>query len=401
METEQQRYEQERKDNRLKRITDAIMTGQSIASNMLTIADKRGELKKKQSEAEGRQEVIDILNEPLVGSNFDEPSLDPKANQQMFEMAKADRYKRLVAAYTKGDFPESSKAFFDQQFDKSNSADTEIRSLFDPNTNQVSDFIINKKNPQVLTISGTPVSKEKADKLLRGYAPFVVETGSGEMVAVSKVAGRTGTTKDTPIPKEKIGTVTNLVQLPKRDRDKVVQQISEAKSDSLITEGRKALKPLQLMRKAVENGDKATIDRMGGLFHKAITADVGNLATYEQRNPSSAELWEKLKNTGSLWAKGEPSEAMKQEIYNSLNSAEETINQTLNDSLDFKAESIIEQYPQMNKEAVLKMMGASALQPKVDAFKDMEDIKKATPEQLKKRLEELEKEKAKSKTGTK
>ncbi len=110
IEQEQQRFEQERKANRMKNLLDAVASGQQIANNMLTMSAKRKELKKMDEEAEGRKEVLTLLDQPIIPEDFQEPSLDPKVNQGALIMATQKRDADLRKAYAKANFDDFSKA---------------------------------------------------------------------------------------------------------------------------------------------------------------------------------------------------------------------------------------------------------------------------------------------------
>src|SRR4051812_14588679 len=58
------RAEEQRKNDRLKRVLEAVQGGQMIATNMMNMAQKRQELKDQQSMSAGQDKVTTILSSP-------------------------------------------------------------------------------------------------------------------------------------------------------------------------------------------------------------------------------------------------------------------------------------------------------------------------------------------------
>src|SRR5262245_42091975 len=79
MEQAQINQEQQQEKSRGKRLLDAVVAGQTIASNMLTIAEKRSKAAQNEREQEAQAKISELAAmPPAVPSQ--EPSLDPLAN---------------------------------------------------------------------------------------------------------------------------------------------------------------------------------------------------------------------------------------------------------------------------------------------------------------------------------
>lgn len=312
MEQAQANADREHKDNRLKRITDAVQAGQSIAMNMMTIAEKRGDVKKQKTEAEGQQELIGLFKEPTSVNPADPMA---KVMQPAFE---ADRNKRFMQALVKANLPDTTKALLEQKFEssKQTAGDTEVRSLLDPKTKQVSDYIVNKKNKTVSTLGGTPLPKERADELLRGYAPKQMTDQFGNPVITPNLPGAEASTASKAVMEE--GGIPAL-------------QSKAPKLAERFVEAQKAAFPVnnQSLKEAVDSGASAA--QVGAILKQPNINQVGlkslgfHLARMSGSNSqlSDAEretfeqplsFLETIKNKGYRLVAGDLSPVMKKDL---------------------------------------------------------------------------------------
>ncbi len=368
MEQEQANLERAEKNSRVSRILDAVVTGQQIATNMMNLAEKRQERKGVEN---ARAIISEPSHDPILA-----PTRDQRLKEALLQATQKEGAQTLLSAQVKKDMPTAASG-------------RDIRKISIPGVGQ-REVIVDMVRHTVHTLNGEDITNMPGvSEAVPAFAPAAVETGSGAVKFEERNTPnkpKVVSTTDGTVPPEKVGTVSDLTRLETRDRDKVFKVIETAKNDTLVAEGRKALKPLAIMRKAINEDNQALIDRMGGLFHKAATADVGNLAAYEQRDPNTRAIFDRLKNAGSMWVKGTPAKNTKAEILEALDTAETVITGTVADSFNLHADTVVESFPQLNREAVLDKMGAKEF---VKAKKKL-DIKNMSLEELKARKAQLE-----------
>lgn len=191
MEQEQINVEDQRRTDRIKGLMEAVVTGQNIASNMMTIADKKNKLRQAEEEKVAQENIARLAKTPLQP---DLPAdLSPDGYERAIKVAEQNRQRELEAALAKS----SSRDKYNESLIKQilpdgreeTARDLDIRSLFDPKTNQVVDYIVNKHTKTVTTLSGTPVPKETADTLLRGYAPKEMKDQFGNPTITPSIPG--------------------------------------------------------------------------------------------------------------------------------------------------------------------------------------------------------------------
>ena len=88
----------------MKRISDAILTGQTVANNMMTLAEKRQGLADAKKKAESIQAIQTISTEP--------EDVQQPASPEMQSAYKADRQGRLEAAFAGVFRPKNANSFW-------------------------------------------------------------------------------------------------------------------------------------------------------------------------------------------------------------------------------------------------------------------------------------------------
>lgn len=343
--------ENSEQNDRFTRMLEAIKTGQGIATSMVNIADAN-------AKRHGVAAASNILKSPVPAD---------QAGQE-------DRTRRLAGALLQGAGSAGAEKLLDNLTDPA----LQGNKGFAPQQGGLE--VIDKDNKhQVIpaVFKNGQYYFANTDKLIppeiivgRGLGGLPVTTGNGSVDLVSRTTGstiNTVSTQNAPVPEKEKGTVSDLNRLEKNDRERVFGDIKEAQADPLIVKGREALRPLSIMRTAIVNNNRVLIDRMGGLFHKAATNDSGNLSAYEQRDPQIRAIFERLKNAGSMWAKGVPSEQTRKELLQSLDSAEKVIKGSISDAAELHATSITEQYPRLNKAAIRRKFGLEVITASQDA----------------------------------
>lgn len=349
-----QNEEKQRKFNRTLETTQAIG---NIVSSMVDVAEK-----KKQNQLMNQAESI--LSKPKPAETI-QPSgaLEPISNP-VYE----DRQKSLM--HIARSLPnsnqlgkEAAKEVFGSPGDPT-ASQFSVERISIPGKGQM---IINvdKLNKRAYDLAGNDITAQVA-KAVPAFAPMAVETGSGVVNFIERnIPGQSSiSTTDTPIKPEKEGKTTELTGLNRKDRDKAFKMIEEAKSDPVLTKSRELVRVTEGIRQAINSNDKVAMDRMGGLMQKVVAMDSGNLAAWEQRDPNSRAAIDRISNWLSFAAKGQPTKDTKEMILETLNNMETVNKDVMDTNFEFHATSVIENFPQLSKEAVKRKMGKEALKKK-------------------------------------
>lgn len=387
MENEQQRYEQERKDNRLKRITDAIMAGQNIASNMLTIADKRGELKKKQSEAEGRQQLQEL---------FLEPDTLPESNplkEQMDPMFKADRDKRFMEAIIKSGLP--VEKLLEMRSPKKTGG--KYNTTLEMENGDLIPVIVDNDSGNALAVTGPYagqiIPKEVAQTAVRGYSGTVTEDLEGRKGIVTKGGKFKGVLGEGKAPKE--GKETRI-QFTPEERKVVLDSRRAFNEDEYTKKALPLLKTLEKTRELVEKNPQGNIGPIQTDAARLIAGEVARLTDDDiVRNIPTQDFDEALKQWFKKRTDSNLSKVSKERYIQLL----DIVQKKYSDSLDQSLNDIVEDTASFgtlnaNKEVLKSTIGRGAT-PFIDRYKtkevfdSLESIKKASTEELKKRFEKL------------
>lgn len=312
IEMAQQQQEAERRSAITKQFLDAVVTGQQIASNMMSLSERRSEQKRKETQVEGQQELLQLFGEPATLP----PSQNPTPEMEV--MYQADREKRFMQAITKADLDKTTEALLERHMPRSTSAagDTEIRTLLDPVTKQPKDYIINKRQNTVTDLGGNPVPSEIASKLLRGYAPKTIEDPFGLPHIVPNLPGAEpssaskGTMEEGGIPALQ-ATSPVLAERFVAARDKAFpasnQQLKEA-TDSAASAG--IVTKILTQKKLNEVGLKS----LG--FHLARMSGSNSQLSDQERQTFEQPLaiLERAKNFGYKNIAGDLSPKMKEDL---------------------------------------------------------------------------------------
>jgi flagellar motor protein MotB len=215
-------------------------------------------------------------------------------------------------------------------------------------------------------VTKQPVDSQKyADYQMIRSAPQIRTDASGNLMIVEPTLGTSPfrlTTATAEIPPEQYGTVTSIQALPTTDRREVQKVIEQGRKDENAKKARAILLKTQNLRDAVLTDNKVLIDRLGGQTQKIIAEDVGNLAQWEQRDPGARDYYTRFINFLSMGSRGVLAERNKSEFLRLLDTYEQNYIRNLDIFADQYAESLVEIYPQLNKEAMKAKMGYGVFQ---------------------------------------
>jgi len=210
----------------------------------------------------------------------------------------------------------------------------------------------------------TPIPAEKI--VGRGYGLVPVTNADGSVSMVSRVTAKEAGVVNTgaaSISPEKYGTVSDLNSplLQKTDRADIIKELHKVKSDPAVKNAVKMIPMLDNVEKYLKVDNKVAMDRLGGLTQKMIALDSGNLAAWEQRDPGSREYIERLKQYASMSTKGTLSPKNKEGLIEVLTITRENLKANVEASAGMSIDSLVEMYPQLNKDAMYKKAGLSTV----------------------------------------
>ncbi len=349
IEQEQANLDRQRKDDRFKRITDAVVAGQTIADNMLTISAKRQEMLKKKTEAEGRQQLGAILTEPDVPNDMGEPTLDAKTNAAMLELKKADRNKRFLEAAVKSGLPAEKLLELKNGKDK-NYAPQQV-TYEDTKTHQ----------PKIGILKDGKVYYPNTEKEVppeefgaKGYKGNVTTDAAGNLVTVSGSTGQTVGVTSTAAPgtKEPKNEAKNIFVLPAPRRAEFVKTIENTKNDpSYRGEINKVLSASTFERSlAAEN---QILDSGAALQFRKVFGDAGNISVVEQKaSEGDKQAFYKAQQMVSNLGTGKLSEHNRQIMRDGLKVLRESAQKNLLLQTELQAKSMKEQYPELSEKLI-------------------------------------------------
>ena len=318
IEQQQSQYEQDRKDNTFKRITDAVIAGQNIANNMLTMADKRTEVKKKQTEAEGQKELIGLFGEPTTL-----PDGDP-LKEKLEPAFQADRNKRFLQAVTKADLDGTTAALLKEKFagNESRAGDTETSLLLFKGDKNPRRVIIDKNKRKVYSLDGSEIDPSRLVDAEAGFAPKLAKDQFGNPILSAASVGSEAEPVGAQIASEAekeggiVALQSNAPVLAERfssARDKAYPAYNETIKQA-GTGAAAASQALKILKQKEIN--EVALKSLG--FNFAIMSGSNSQLSDAERENFEAPLQflEKLKNKGYKLVAGELSPKMKSDLVN-------------------------------------------------------------------------------------
>lgn len=205
--------------------------------------------------------------------------------------------------------------------------------------------------------------KEMAGK---GYGLVPVTNADGSKSFVSRTTARKLGNIDTsaaPIPKSKLGKVTDLNDplIQGADRKEIITQLNKVKADPIVKGAVKMIPMLDNVERYLKEDNKVALDRLGGLTQKMIALDSGNLAAWEQRDPGSRDYISRLKQFASMASEGKLAPKNKEELIKVLTITRDNLKTNVETSAGASIDSLVEIYPQLNKEAMYKKTGMGGI----------------------------------------
>lgn len=312
MEQEQINKEIDRKNDRFKRITDAVIAGQTIASNMMTLADKRNEMKQKKLEQEAQANIADIASRPPAIPT-EEPSLDPKVNQQRMEALAAERQRELMSNIARSKSAEKyNEALIEKALPKTDSlrgnaldsGNLSVKFKGEKERRQVKGTY-DKINRRLYDWTGKDITDQVED-VAPAFAPYAAQLGSGEIDFRERTPGeRVSTASDQPDKVDGKTLKTNVNQLHKLEVERLEKLKEDFNTDKAVSAALTKQGDYEVASAAIETGNWVGDAALISVAAKGLGRDVGNLSAEEQeRYRASPQIIQKIKSKISRWTQG-------------------------------------------------------------------------------------------------
>ena len=369
MEQEQINTEIERKQGRTKRLLDAVVAGQTIASNMMTIAEKRTKMAQEAREQEAQTRIADLVSRPPAIPT-EEPSLDPKINQQRMAALAQERTRELSKNLAmSSSAPDLNKALIAKEFP------TKERGLISGKDIQqfwlVSPDGQQRKSVRYDEVADTMTDLMTGQELDRSSlgdwqmvraTPTVKEDAEGNFLVIEPTTGTASSRVGSgavAVPKEKYDTVKSLNDplVGKNDRKEIIDQTKTIENDESVKNAKKLAPQLHNVIRYLDTNNKIAMDRLGGLTQKLVALDSGNLAAWEQRDPNARAIIDRIHQFYTMNTRGELTTANKEELKKLLNLASENLSENVSESAGVTLNRLQASYPQMNRKYLEELAG--------------------------------------------
>jgi len=240
-------------------------------------------------------------------------------------------------------------------------------------TGQRKSLILNELTQEFTDYSGRVIPKEELKGALRTSTVKTVTDSEGNVLSIDPVSGKVlakTSTAAPPTPKFKKGTVTELKTLPSKTRTEVSRKLDQIKSESAFRaefkSAESAIKIVTLMK-----AKNWVFDQKIGLQLARAFGDAGNISVVEQKEgKESKQLLQQGKQLLETYIKtGKLTTHNRSQIIKAAEVMEKAGLANMKDYTDMFGGSIIEQYPELNKKAVDKMLIGAALVERINAAK--------------------------------
>ena len=212
-------------------------------------------------------------------------------------------------------------------------------------------------------VSGQPLDRAQYPgwRMTR-TGPSVQKDAAGNFQILEPVVGQTKgniSSGATTIPKDKYNTVSTLNDplVPAEDRKQIISQTATIENDEAIKNAKKLVPTIDNVIRFIDSNNKIAMDRLGGLTQKLVALDSGNLAAWEQRDPNSREIIERIKQYFTMGVKGELTPEAKQELKDLLVITSENLGTNVKESSAVTLNRLEAAYPQMKREYLEELAG--------------------------------------------
>lgn len=358
MEQEQLNIERREKQERFKRFTDAVIAGQTIASNMLTVAEKRNQLSQEQNRQAALKNYNELSNKPIPT-----PELPTDLNEMTPEglaRRKADmvtsRAKQLESLLLEAAGPEKAAEYKLKQLNPNKGFAPQQSSVELSNGKIIPAAFINGKFYYPNTSTEIP-----PDEIVgKGYGlvPITDSEGNVKMVSRStaKALGKVGTASG-EVPESKKETVSSVFELPKEKATAARERIESIKNDKDYTD--EISKINQAARLEIATRAKNfTIDEKLGASLARLFGDAGNISIIEQSTGrENRQIFEQGKQAYQRYIKdGTLTEENRKSIQAAMAVMKDAALINLDSIVNRHVDSMSVDYPELKKEAIYRNM---------------------------------------------
>lgn len=346
LEQQQRNYEQKRKDDQINSIMDAVKSGQQIASNMMTLAEKR-------NEAKGLKDLTGLISNPPATSasstvlpekgTFSVSTSPEIAKQREADMLSAliranpdDTTKELIKSKVSPDI----KNFAPQQSSIELKDGKIIPAAF-----------INGKYYYPNSTKEIPTEQIVG----KGYGLNFTTDAAGNQLALSRSTGREINRASTTAPgtKEPIKEASNIFVLPAPRRVEFVKTVESTKNDPQYRqEVQKVLNASTFERSLAAKNQ--ILDSGAPLQFRKVFGDSGNISVVEQQaSEGDRQIYQKAKQlVETKLTSGTLNEHNRQIMKDGLKVLRESAQKNLLAQAELQAKSMKSQYPELSERLI-------------------------------------------------
>lgn len=399
VEQEQMNYEQEADQKRLKGLMDAVVTGQNIASNMMTMAEKRNKLRIAKEEEEAQNRIAELANKPLEmpwapGMDLANPGDKAKAE----EFRQRELRAALAKSASKEDYNKSLLTQMNPEKAKGNQFDSSSLSVVfkGEKTPRIIKGSYDTVNRRLYDWTGKDIT-DQAESVSPAYAPAIVEDSEGR----KNLAGRSGEGNkrlfaDMPVPetgKEK------RIQFTPEERRALVAARTEFDTHEFVKQSKQVLPDISSLQELIAQNPKGAIGPVRTKVSKQVAGEVGRLTDEDiARNVPTPDLipnvqqWLRKVKDGDFTDITRERYGILLEIVQKKRADEVAaiLDEITTDTTGFDLSN-------PNYDAVRRTIGRGMVgitdryaKPEKQAVSSLEAAKKLTPEQRRARIAELE-----------
>lgn len=347
IENEQKQAEDRRRQETLNSVVSAVESGSRIASNMMDIAEKRNHLSQARKQQAAVEQIQQISQEP---DTLPEPTLSPEDNQKLLESYKADKIRRLEAAYA-GANP--------QDYVRNKMEQMGGGKEFAPQQGSIE--LKNGKIIPAVFKGGDyyyPNSDEKipSDEIVgKGYGLNFTTDAAGNQIGLSRSTGRPITTASTAAPgtQEPTKEADNIFVLPAPRRTEFVRTVETSKNDPQFRgEVQKVLNASTFERSLAAQNQ--ILDSGAPLQFRKVFGDAGNISIVEQQaSEGDQQAYQKAKQlVEKKLSSGKLTEHNRQIMKDGLKVLRESAQKNLLLQTELQAKSMKSQYPELSERLI-------------------------------------------------
>lgn len=353
IEQEQRNADRKRKDEQLANLSQAIIAGQTIASNMMNLAEKR-------NQAKGLKDLSSLITSPepvapAPTANISGMGTVPvkPSDEQMtsFNAATEQRNKDFLSALVRANPNSVTKELIQSRFSKPEEYAPQQASIELKDGKIIPAAFINGRYYYPNTTTEIPT-----DQIVgKGYGLNFTTDAAGNQIALSRSTGKEINRASTAAPgtKEPIKEANSIFVLPAPRRAEFVKTVESTKNDPQYRgEIQKVLNASTFERSlAAEN---QILDSGASLQFRKVFGDAGNISIVEQQaSEGDQQLYQKARQlVEKKVLTGKLDEHNRKIMKDGLKILRESAQKNLLLQTEIQAKSMKSQYPELSERLI-------------------------------------------------